>query len=428
MSAAPRRHDPAGYALEELAPPRGSAARRVLERDGYEGLTLSRIAAEAGETKSLIVYHFGGKDGLIAALVDSLWHEEDLDLVRRLEDLPDSPADRVRTLIEVHHSLALMAPEFRMYFDLLPNLLRDTRARRSHAELNQTYRSLGVMALRGTRLEPGEQLALASLLLAVDEGFGALLQLDPDGFDHDAAFSELQTITARRTGERAGEAAADEASGGDPARVTADPAGAGAIRATLADPTADLPPVARRLVQGAARLVARDGLAGLTFESVAEASGEPRTATTYYFGDKHSLVVAVHDTLLARAQKLAASRLRGDARRGTGHPLVGMPQRVPETLRTYRTLFQMMPAIMRDEELRARHVAYLAWLRDALAIATAACGLWAGPALIDLTLAVSYGMPIQLLLDRRGLDPAPLVAMWASLLGAPAPRLRSPRP
>ena len=170
MSAAPRRHDPAGYALEELAPAAQrilAGARRVLERDGYEGLTLSRIAAEAGETKSLIVYHFGGKDGLIAALVDSLWHEEDLDLVRRLEDLPDSPADRVRTLIDVHHSLALMAPEFRMYFDLLPNLLRDARARRSHAELNQTYRSLGVMALRGTRLEPGEQLALASLLLSL---------------------------------------------------------------------------------------------------------------------------------------------------------------------------------------------------------------------------------------------------------------------
>ena len=39
------------------------AAFRVLERDGYEGLSLRRIAAEAGETRSLIAYHFENKAG-----------------------------------------------------------------------------------------------------------------------------------------------------------------------------------------------------------------------------------------------------------------------------------------------------------------------------------------------------------------------------
>jgi len=66
------RGAPPDYALAELSP----TARRILEREGYEGLTLRRIGEEVGETKSLIVCHFGGKDGLIAVLVDSLWHEE----------------------------------------------------------------------------------------------------------------------------------------------------------------------------------------------------------------------------------------------------------------------------------------------------------------------------------------------------------------
>ena len=126
-------------ALAEFAPTAQrilDAARRVLERDGYSGLTLRRIGREAGETKSLIVYHFGDKDGLIAALVDSLWHEEDMDLVRRLGDLPDAPADRLRALIDVHHALALETPDYRVYFDLLPNLMRDASARRRHAQLN----------------------------------------------------------------------------------------------------------------------------------------------------------------------------------------------------------------------------------------------------------------------------------------------------
>jgi len=41
-------------------------------------------------------------------------------------------------------------------------------------------------------------------------------------------------------------------------------------------------------------------------------------------------------------------------------------------------------------------------------------------ALVDLALALTYGLPIQLLLDRRGLDPQPVLAMWRSLVAVRA--------
>ena len=52
-----------------------AAARRLLVRDGFTALTLSAIADEAQESKASIGYHFGNKDGLVAALVDSLTHD-----------------------------------------------------------------------------------------------------------------------------------------------------------------------------------------------------------------------------------------------------------------------------------------------------------------------------------------------------------------
>ena len=39
----------------------------VLKADGYAGLTIAKVAARAGEYKALIAYHFGSKQGLVAA-------------------------------------------------------------------------------------------------------------------------------------------------------------------------------------------------------------------------------------------------------------------------------------------------------------------------------------------------------------------------
>ena len=68
----------AGAARRPGRPPTG-ARERLLEAgletllaDGYAGLTTAKVAVRAGENKALIGYHFGSKDGLVAAAAAAL--------------------------------------------------------------------------------------------------------------------------------------------------------------------------------------------------------------------------------------------------------------------------------------------------------------------------------------------------------------------
>jgi AcrR family transcriptional regulator len=48
------------------------AGLEVMKADGYAGLTIAKVAARAGENKALIAYHFGSKQGLVAAVAAAL--------------------------------------------------------------------------------------------------------------------------------------------------------------------------------------------------------------------------------------------------------------------------------------------------------------------------------------------------------------------
>lgn len=60
--AAPRRGRPPSGARERIL----EAAIEVLKDGGYAGLTTAKVAARAGESKPLIAYHYGSKEGLVA--------------------------------------------------------------------------------------------------------------------------------------------------------------------------------------------------------------------------------------------------------------------------------------------------------------------------------------------------------------------------
>ena len=43
-------------------------ALEVMKHDGYAGMTTAKVAAASGQNKGLIAYHFGSKQGLVAAV------------------------------------------------------------------------------------------------------------------------------------------------------------------------------------------------------------------------------------------------------------------------------------------------------------------------------------------------------------------------
>ena len=72
-----------------------AAARRVIARDGAEGLTISSAAQEAGLSVGGLRYHFGSKHELLAALVDAMVASFD----QALDAAGREPGERTRAYI-----------------------------------------------------------------------------------------------------------------------------------------------------------------------------------------------------------------------------------------------------------------------------------------------------------------------------------------
>jgi len=170
------------------------AARRLLRRDGFDALTFEAIAAESGENRASIRYHFGSKAGLISTLVDAVMYDGSVALVKAMAEAPTADGRR-RALIEIHRALVHAIDEYLEFYDIIPHILRDEELRRRFRGLYEWYRDLDSWALAGTddpaaraRYQP-----LATLTVAMLDGLALQLQADPD-YDVDAAVDLWQEM------------------------------------------------------------------------------------------------------------------------------------------------------------------------------------------------------------------------------------------
>jgi AcrR family transcriptional regulator len=446
MGAPPRRRGQAGglsadYITSELSPTAQrilAAAQRVLQRDGYAGVTLQRVADEAGENKSLVTYHFGTKATLMTLLVDSLWHDLDVELFHAADGLPPDSELRIEALIDAQRRLGHLTVQQQMYQDLFPNLTRREDTRRHLAELMRSYRELHQGFLSPAGLPDEESTALAGLVLAVGDGMAVSLLVRPDEVDDAAAYALLQdmvlslTREARRRRDEgvAGTGGADEHDAGPredapEAELEADDgrseAPAGAALPPDDHPLAGLPPVARKLVRGAIRVLRKRGFAGLTLDAVGREAGEPPSSVTYYFGDKRGLITALVEAQF-HEQRMLAMRMFGGAPAGEGAraSALGAVRELLTDLASFRAFFDLLPVLTRDAELGELLAAHDRWLVDLMAaeLRTSADPAVAGRAdlLALLQLAAADGLAMQALADPRGLDPLPGCAMLEQLL------------
>jgi AcrR family transcriptional regulator len=165
------------------------AARHVLSRDGFRGLTFETIAKEAGENPALIRYHFGSKAGLVAALVDSVMFQEAVELIEHLTAVPAGEGRR-KALLELHEGLPEDTEAYRNFFELVPHILRDAELQPHLRELFDWYRKLDAWALKGAgEAEPPAHIApMALLTVAIADGI-ALQKLADPGLDVTPAFA-----------------------------------------------------------------------------------------------------------------------------------------------------------------------------------------------------------------------------------------------
>jgi TetR/AcrR family transcriptional regulator, regulator of biofilm formation and stress response len=186
------------------------------------------------------------------------------------------------------------------------------------------------------------------------------------------------------------------------------------------DPTPDLSPTAARILDAAGRVLTRDGFRGLTFESIAREAGENPALIRYHFGSKAGLLGALVDSVLYKEATELIEQLTpvpsGDARR---EALLTLHEGLPEDVDAYRNFFELIPHILRDDELRPHLRELFDWYRKLDAWALKDAGEAEPPAHIApmalLTVAIADGIALQKLADPD-LDFEPAFALWRRLV------------
>jgi AcrR family transcriptional regulator len=175
-----------------------AAARRLLARGGYEALTVEAVAAEAGAYRDSVRYYFGSKAAFIAAVVESLAHDQSLNAHTETRALPAGD-QRVHSMVASDRRLVDDRDGFRDFFALFPHVLLDDDLRLRVAALYDWYRDLYVDGIDDSAAahDPERLRRLASLMVAMTDGLAVQKLLDPVGVDLESLFALWEEILRR---------------------------------------------------------------------------------------------------------------------------------------------------------------------------------------------------------------------------------------
>lgn len=191
-----------GAASREALPPTAQrllrAARRIVVTRGYATLTMQAVEKEAGVNRSLVHYYFGGKTGLVEALVDMLFEDEAFGYSAEVAAAGEGQ-QRVLALFAWLRRITADQQSGRLLYELLPHILRSKTLRARVAELYRAYRAFdgGCLSSGLEGIDPRAEAALGALSVAMVEGLGLQLAVDREGFALDDVFrlwSELLDV------------------------------------------------------------------------------------------------------------------------------------------------------------------------------------------------------------------------------------------
>jgi AcrR family transcriptional regulator len=175
-----------------------AAARRLLARGGYEALTVEAVAVEAGAYRDSVRYYFGSKAAFVAAVVESLAHDQSLNAYTETRALPAGD-QRVHSMVASDRTLVDDRDGFRDFFALLPHVLLDDELRLRVAALYGWYRDLYVEGIDDAEegRDPERLRRLASLMVAMTDGLAVQKLLDPAAVDLEPLFALWEDILRR---------------------------------------------------------------------------------------------------------------------------------------------------------------------------------------------------------------------------------------
>jgi AcrR family transcriptional regulator len=196
---------PGGDPRQGMSPPALNilaAAQRVLVEKGFSGLTLRAIAQESGENSAMVQYYFGNKEGLVEAMIDSVFRDDQQDAATAMSTV--TREDRLPRFVDGLRTISL-SRSFRVFFDILPYALRNESFRSRMARAYASYRQIkqgwlrddGEPAAAGPEESDEEALlGVAELMTAVVDGLAIQEAIDDD-FDMRRAYAVLEFMLQR---------------------------------------------------------------------------------------------------------------------------------------------------------------------------------------------------------------------------------------
>jgi TetR/AcrR family transcriptional regulator, transcriptional repressor of bet genes len=165
----------------------GEAALRCIVREGSAGVSVRRIAAEAGVTQGLITHHFGEINELVAYAFDIMWDgllQATLDAVQKA---PPNPRDRMTAFIEASFSPIMMdrgvLSVWVVFWGLILHSPRMASAQeREYGSYVSTVESLIEELARAEGFAVGDVKLSAKALTALLDGLWLAWCLNPDAF------------------------------------------------------------------------------------------------------------------------------------------------------------------------------------------------------------------------------------------------------
>lgn len=177
------------------------AAHDVARQAGIDGVTVRAVAAEAGLSHGLVLFHFGRKDQLVASLLDRILATT---TILRLSGGAGGqvPApDHLRALLRREVEQLVAAPhDLRLFFEYWALGVRQPaiRAKIGTAldRYRDAFRALADDALwnDATRRPGVSPDGFAAVAVSLISGGAVQAMADPDAFDMDAYLATVRTI------------------------------------------------------------------------------------------------------------------------------------------------------------------------------------------------------------------------------------------
>jgi AcrR family transcriptional regulator len=163
---APRRGRPSTGARERIL----EATLEVMKAEGYAGTTFAKVAAKAGESKALVAYHYGSKQGLVSAagreIADQITREvlAAIDGATSVEQVVQGVRAGTDKLLDEDVRIG------RLYFDLAAVSVVDEDVRRTISEVNAGWRRVVGDLLKEAGVPAARARALTVMVIAGNQG------------------------------------------------------------------------------------------------------------------------------------------------------------------------------------------------------------------------------------------------------------------